>query len=273
MGSVKVHAGPAGAQTIRTIVRFGLAWLVLGVSLLAGCGTPGGSPGPGPSSAGTGSIAQSPQLDRFRADCAAGARVDWRAAQVDYPKTLAATVGEGSVYEAAVDARDARPPADRVIAVDSGNGAVKQVGVKCRLAARLIPSSDQLTIDPAGDEWQYRDFSSTGVVQWAWTITPTKPAPQKLTLVVQPAVDLSGSTGQPLSSYGTGSNVEVRVFTDVDVHGTLVERVGYWFETQWPILVAIGTALLLVARPLWTWWQRKRTPAPAGGPGNPQPPA
>lgn len=184
--------------------------------------------------------------------------MDWRNAQVDYPKALAAEVGKSSIYEAAVDARDARPPADQVIAVSSDNAATKQVAVRCRLAARLIPSSDTLKVDPDDSDWEYRDFSPTGVVQWAWNVTPTKPVDQKLTLVVRPAIDLSGSEGQASNSYGVGSNTEVRVFTDVSVEATLIEKVAHWFETQWPLVLAILVALGAVAVPIWNWYQRRR---------------
>lgn len=185
--------------------------------------------------------------------------VDWREAQVDYPKALSAEVGQASVYEAAVDAREARPPADQVISVSAENGGVKQVTVRCRLAARLISSSELLKIEPDASDWEYRDFSPTGVVQWAWNVTPTKPVDQTLTLIVRPAIDVAGSEGAATSGYGTGSNSEVRVFTKVSVAATLIERVAYWFETQWPLVLAIFAALGLGSVPVGRWYKREKS--------------
>lgn len=244
-----------GAQTKIRTRRAALAIALLAILMVGGCM---GSPAPGrtPTEPPPTTTPYPTELAEFRKACAAGLPVDWREAQVDYPETLTAQVGVASIYEAAVDARDARPPADKVIQIDEGTPTSKEIAVRCRLAAKLTASSEALTLEPDDGEWQYRDFSATGVVQWAWNVTPAKPVNQKLTLVLRPAIDMSSPEGRPESTYGLDGNTEVRVFTDVVVRGTPLEVIAFWFETQWPLAVGIVTALA-VAKPVWNWLKNR----------------
>lgn len=196
--------------------------------------------------------------------CAQGMPVNWRQAKVRFPSHLDAVVGQPSIYEATVDIRGVRPPDDQVIAVGPDT-ATKQVMVQCRLAARLIPSSDVLDIDPDSSDWVFQDFTPIGVVQWGWTVTPTKPTNQKLTLSLRPAIDIFSPDGSSSRRYPEDLNTVRTLPTDVTVNGTFVEEASYWFETQWPLLTGILGVLALAlgvaatkGRSAWRWLREGR---------------
>jgi hypothetical protein len=82
------------------------------------------------------------------------------------------------------------------------------------------------------------------VVEWSWTVTPTEPVDQELRLHLKPAV----KWGEDRRSGVDGSTADYT--TPVFVESTGIERVSYWFKTQWPpltgVVAAIGAAILAV---------------------------
>lgn len=183
----------------------------------------------------------SQDLRAFQAKCEEGA-ASWRAGQVDYPKDLIVTLGAATTYKAAVDVRDSPHPADEVIENFNGTTTSELVVVQCLLAARLVPVDDDIAVQtPEEGDWVYREFTPTGVVEWAWSVEVSTPASHQLRLDLRPAVRVAEGP--------TATVTQVSSFTtDVRVESTLLERASQWFETQWPklagIAVVLGTAVL-----------------------------
>ena len=91
------------------------------------------------------------------------------------------------------------------------------------------------------DGWYLQTFTPSGTVEWAWSVTATAPGEHALRLMLRPAVAAQNlitrsSTGQ--QSYET----------QVTVKATALEGAWYWFDTQFPLVgkiaSAIGTSIL-----------------------------
>ncbi len=148
-------------------------------------------------------------------------------------------VRESQAYNAAVDVRIDQVPPE--IVIDAPKPRSARVRVKCVLSARLVAVGKGIEVVPSsdadGDGWRALTFTPDGVVEWSWTVTPTVPADQELQLELQPAVEM-----------GEGSQTTVRASTvhyrtEVFVEASTIERVSYWFNTQWPLLTGIATAI------------------------------
>lgn len=202
--------------------------------------------GVGPTAVPTGSANT---LDDFLAACASGLPSSWREGQVDYPKSIRVAVGRATVYEAAIDIRDVPPPPGEVILGADISAGSEKVAVQCRLAARLRPVGTALIVDPPADEWQDREFSPLGLVEWTWSVTATELIDQQIVLSIQPAVTVVDLAAGRTSVYAAGGTSEVSVATDVYVDGTFLQRVNHWLQTEGMLAGAI--AVVLVGALLW----------------------
>jgi hypothetical protein len=192
---------------------------------------------------------------------------EWKksAGQVDYPKTMTLTFGQATAYNAAIDISDTPQPAASRIIVARGEPTAEAITVKCAVAARLRSIGHDMTVEPAEDEWQTREFGPSGVVKWTWTVTASSSSNKTLVLEMQPA---HLENGEPLVS-SSGTEI-VEVSTQVQVKSTWIDRSKEWFETQWPKLalivglVAGGIAgavrWLGLPWPPRKWFPKKRTP-------------
>lgn len=183
------------------------------------------------------------ELDEFLRKCEESLDAD-RQGQIDHPANMWMKVRENQSYNAAVDVRIDQVPPE--INIDGPKPGSERVRVRCILSARLVAVGKGIEVVPSsdtdGDGWRALTFTPDGVVEWSWTVTPTVPADQELQLELQPAVKM-----------GEGSQSAVRASTvyyktEVFVEATRIERLSYWFNTQWPLLTsvvgAIGVAIL-----------------------------
>ena len=181
----------------------------------------------------------SPSVKEFQHDCEAGIN-QWRTAQLNYPQQLTTTVNGSATYNAAVDIRDFPLPADEVIEVTELSSSV-HIEVKCTIGAQLRPVGEHITIDgEQSGQWLSQDFTPLGIVEWSWSVTTSKPVNQELILSVRPAIAASG--GSVDGTFYADNNV-ASFTTQVTVNATLLERISYWFETQWLLLVGVAAAL------------------------------
>jgi len=202
---------------------------------------------------------QDDALSAFQAQCEDGVE-EWKAAQVDYPATMSLDVGEAETYNAAVDARSAPLPAEEVIEADSGAANSESVQVRCVIAARLRAVGETLAVeDPAEDSggWIAQEFTPTGVLEWAWTVTADKPADAELRLDLKPAIAI-GSSGTA-TQYASQSTTSFT--TDVDVSGNWLSHVAFWFDNNWGYVTAIAITLGGAATAVFLWWLNLRSKA------------
>lgn len=168
----------------------------------------------------------------------------WIAGQVDYPKELTVSLNSSITYNAAVDVRKDPLPADQVINIDKGTAASEKIFVMCRIAARLLPVGDGITVssDPAAGYggWIYKDFTPLGVVKWSWSFKADIPKNQELQMELRPVTLVQGESA-PIDSYGSDS--QEPFITQVTVKSTIIEAMSYWFDTQWKLLVGIAIVI------------------------------
>lgn len=178
------------------------------------------------------------QLGAFAADC--DRRIGtFASGQVDYPRTLRASMGKTVTYGAAVDIRaDPAPPAKVIQASDP---ATEQITVQCVVGARLIAVGGDVDVKVAAGEvddgdWRYQQFTPSGVLEWAWMITSNAPSDQQVQLELKPAV--KGQGVLDVAATATATYV-----TTIHVDASAIQRVWYWFQTDWKLLGAILLAL------------------------------
>jgi hypothetical protein len=182
------------------------------------------------------------QLREFVQSCEEDTSIDLPG-QVDYPRSMQLRMGVAKTYDAAVDVREVPAPPGAVISAE--DPTQEPVTVQCLVAARLVPVGDGIDVGPPDDAvdggWVYQAFPASGVVEWAWSVTPRTPQDQQLRLELRPAV--KGKDVVLVSSTATASYV-----TPVRVAASTVQRVSFWFRTDWPLLAAVvgmlGAALL-----------------------------
>ena len=163
----------------------------------------------------------------------------FRVGQVDFPNTFTLRLGETKSYSAAVDVRAEPAPAKRVI--DAADPREEPIKVQCVLSARLVSVGATLKVAASGDTneggWMARQFTPDGVVEWSWDVSALEPRDQELRLELQPAVAVENtSLSQTIST-------TANFVTPVSVDASGLERVSYWFNTQWPLVTGIAGAL------------------------------
>ena len=91
--------------------------------------------------------------------------------------------------------------------------------------------------DTADGGWRYLDFTPSGVLEWSWSVPPRSPvSQQQLRLELRPA---ARSSERILGHYRTSTADYV---TTVNVSATFIDRLAYWFKTQWePLTVVAGS--------------------------------
>lgn len=194
-------------------------------------------------------------MEAFQRNCEAGIN-DWTSGQVSYPGEISVSLNNPKIYDVVVDVHDVKLPPDQVIELDKGRASSQMVAVQCEIAARLTSAGDAVEVaeNPAAGYggWVIRTFTPLGVAEWSWTIAATRPVDQELLLELQPAVVQENNV--PLPGL---SETQVASFTSrVTVDATLVERVSYWFQTEWPLLLAVVGALATASLAIALWWER-----------------
>jgi hypothetical protein len=150
---------------------------------------------------------------------------------------------ETTTFDAALDIREI--PAEPQDVISASDAAQEPVTVRCLVAARLVAVGDGMEVttpDEALDGgWAYQRFTDLGVVEWAWSVEPLVPEAQQLRLELRPAAE--GDDVLQVSSSATA-----RYVTTVEVDASVLQRVWYWFETDWKLLTAVagvvGAALI-----------------------------
>lgn len=185
----------------------------------------------------------SDELDDFVRDCEES--TTFRQGQ-QLPKEMQLRVGQSHTYSAAVDVQAEPGPPDTQI--DNPNPRSERIKVQCVLSARLVPVGDGIVVVPStgadGDGWRTLMFTPNGVVEWSWTVRPVDPVDQQLRLELVPAVKVESV------SRSIAVNSSANYITNVRVDATVLEKLSYWFSTQWKLLAGIaavvGAAFLAV---------------------------
>lgn len=215
--------------------------LAAGVFALAGCGDAADHPDNalGQSQTPTGSAMQS-----FLEQCERGV-AEWSGqGQVDYPEVLRLELDRAGRYAAAVDVRDRPAPPEDLVP----DGTSEEIRVKCIVGARLLEVDDdivQITVpDTAGDGgWVYREFTPTGVLQWSWSVTATRPRDTEVTLELRPSIRRDDD-----GTIVANAEETTLQHTRVEVSAGMVQRAGSWVDENQGyvalLAVAAGSALV-----------------------------
>lgn len=201
-------------------------------------------------------------LEEFQRDCEEGIH-EWKEAQVDFPAVLAVKLNETLNYNAAIDIREVPLPPDEVIHTGGGPAAKEAVFVKCTVAARLVAIGDALEVEEQSNEtiggWVLQEFAPSGVTEWSWSVTATKPVDQELRLDLHPAIISDAETGD--LAYSSANQASFN--TEVQIEATLLQDTAYWFEANWGLIVAISAAVGtgIIALVVWLRKLRKETNA------------
>jgi hypothetical protein len=191
------------------------------------------------------------KLQAYAADCERTVG-KFKSGQVDYPRRLSLAVSQSITYVAAVDIRTAPAPPSQVIGHDSATD--EAVTVRCVVGTRLTPVGggiDVATSDATDDGWRYQEFTPSGLLKFAWTITGRAPFDQQVRLEVRPAVK-----GQDVGTVGASDTVPF--VTDVHVSADWVQKLSYWFQTEWPLIVGIATPIGVALGALFTFSEKAR---------------
>ena len=264
----------------------GFAWTVVSLAipilLLAGCNpapslvgqpqvappeVPGDGVGDGPaqpllpSPQPTGSGANGapiPSLsegEQFQRNCEAGVN-EWTSGRVSYPVEISVSLNDPKIYNVVVDVEGMSLPPEQMIDLDQGTVASESVAVRCDIAARLSSAGDAVEVtqnSTAGyGGWVIRTFVPPGVAEWAWSIAVQSPVGGELLLELQPAVVQENTVPLP----GLADGQVASFTTQVNVNATVVQRVSYWFETEWSAMLVVVGGLGAAAVGLLVWWER-----------------
>lgn len=227
-------------------VRGTIAATFLAAAVLAGCGAAEMPPDAAPS-AGQVGVREERQLDAYAKRCESRLDRDYQRAVIHYPSSLPASMSRASAYVAALDLRVDPPPSGAVI--HSENGVTERISVKCVVAARLNPVGTDLDVTP-GDDWQYQEWSPTGVVKFAWSVTPKAPNDGQLQLDVRPAVKgyVVEPSVEPVATY----------ITDVNVEASPIQELWYWTQSEWKLVAAIAVVFGGAFLGLLRWGKKAR---------------
>lgn len=221
------------------VVFFGLSAIVL-----AGCGSRPSRPASGELLA--------PAIGNAEKACSEGAQ-GWRTGEAKYPPTMIIKINGSASYNFAVGIEGGQLVPDQVL--PPGTYSNTPVDVKCVLAANLQSGDDGLAV--AGGDWQVRQFTPTGVVQWTWSVTANKPGSHDLRVQLQPAVVLNANQyGVPV-----GGGTEISTFvTKVDVNTPFPQSFYLWWGANWPNIVTISSAIGVTLLGLRTFYKKLRAP-------------
>lgn len=192
---------------------------------------------PPPSASSSATTNPSEELDDFVRDCEES--TTFRQGQLSLPKQMHLRVGQSDTYSAAVDIQAEPGPPDKQI--DNPNPRSERIKVQCVLSARLVPVGDGIEVVPStdadGDGWRTLKFTPNGVVEWSWTVEPVDPVDQQLRLELVPAVKVESV------SRSIAVNSSANYITNVKVDATVLEKISYWFGTQWKLLAGIAAVV------------------------------
>ena len=191
-----------------------------------------------------------PELESFLAACAQNVET-WRPGQLTYTRRLSVPLHQARTYRAQVDIQ---PGAQDRPAPDANTGAAG-VEVKCGVAARLVPLSDDVSVD--SQEWVLRDFDQPAVVKWDWSVQAVTAHDSQVRLELRPAVaDAEGRHIIPAAE--DNSDLTMSGDTDVTVVATRFQRFYQWWDDNWGPLQTIVGALGVAVLALLTWMGKVR---------------
>jgi hypothetical protein len=171
---------------------------------------------------------------------------EWHPGQVDYPKSLTLPLNEAKSYVAAVDIRSTPPPATTVLPL--GPTGQAPIAVKCALGARLVTPPDN-SLAASNTDWNVREFTPTGVVNWSWSITALRPGDHDIQLELEPVL-VTSANGVPVGS-GT-ADTATTFLTPVHVDTFWFEAASFWWKDNWPSIAlicgGIGAAILALIK-------------------------
>jgi len=180
---------------------------------------------------------------------------------VSYPEEMTVPIDNSASFNAALDVGTEPLPADERIEVEDGEATSEVVLVKCTVAARLTSVGEALSIadhlSATGNGWVVQDFSPTGVIEWAWTVTAHKPVEQELLLELRPAIVVDADAGD--MEYASRNMATFT--TEVAVDASPMHHTAYWFEVNWPLIAIVATALGTGTLAVVGWYRKLRTSA------------
>ncbi|QCU77122.1 hypothetical protein E7744_01950 [Citricoccus sp. SGAir0253] len=171
--------------------------------------------------------------------------------EVVYPQSLPSEVNDPATYQAAVVLEQSGRSPEEAITNPDGVTTQQGIRVQCIVGARLLPVGEDVTVegDPGTIEsdWVNRRFTADGTVDWSWAVTATVPEDQQVRLQLRPALSIDDGARTI-----TSDSVRTYVST-VQVSATMVERVAYWFDTQWPLIVGVAGLLAVAVLAVLKW--------------------
>lgn len=237
----------------------------VGILTLTGCGGDLDSDGEGPIPVSSppatpgGSAVQ-----RFLEQCERGVAQWSDQGQVDFPEVLRLELNRAGRYAAAVDVRDRPAPAGELVP----GGKSDEIRVKCIVGARLVSLDEdivRITVpDTAGDGgWVYREFTPTGLLQWSWSVTATRPHDSEVTLELRPSIRRDGD-----GTIVANAEETTQQRTRVEVSAGMLQRTGSWVDENQGyvalLAVALGSALVWVLRSIADVREEGRRAFPTG---------
>jgi hypothetical protein len=172
-------------------------------------------------------------IDRFLNDCN-NKIVAWRHdARITRPDVLDVEVKQSRIFIAVIDLSGAT--AD----LPNGNPASSKISVQCHATATLkAPDGGEVQVGDSDGSSNTRSFVPTATAQWSWQVTAVKPGSHEVRLLIRPAlaVDSQGYVEDP-------SMQEVAYVTRVNVTAGPLVAISLWVSDNWPLVVAIGTAI------------------------------
>jgi len=190
-------------------------------------------------------------LQAFLADCAKNVET-WRPGQLRYTRQLSIPLHQARTYRAQVDIQ---PGAQDQPAPDANTG-IAGVEVKCGVAARLVPLSDDVAVEDGGN-WVLRDFDQPAVVQWDWSVRAVTTHSTQVRLELRPAIaDAEGRHIIPAAE--DNSDLTMSGDTDVTVVATRFQRFYQWWSDNWGPFQTVAGGLGVAVLALLTWLGKVR---------------
>jgi hypothetical protein len=195
------------------------------------------------------------ELQAFTQDCVRAAN-QYAQADIAYPRSLPARMGEASSYEAAISLRQTVPtsPKDLISAADPKESPVQ---VECLIAARLQAVGGTLTLetsDRATDGgWVYQQFGPDGDLQWAWSVTPTTPRDGTVRLELRPAV-------KGLEATELARREVAQYSSQVVVESTMLQRASHWTQNDGELLTKVVQFVFALSAVLMVGVRQVREP-------------
>jgi len=188
-------------------------------------------------------------MERFLGACADNADV-WQSAETTIPAIVAVDLDEARTVAVNIRINEV---ARRDIP-DDGDNTTEQILVRCALGARLVPVTDNIEADDL--DWQHQEFTATGELDWAWTITATHPKTAQVRLELRPA--LAASEGGYVIPVDDRDSPSTKYTIDITVEASVLDKVNAWVSDNSGKVTAIGAFAAVVLGGLIGWLAKTR---------------